>query len=187
MAFTAALAASTADLSAVALARSASSYIGPLPPISIWHGSADATVDPSNARALVDQWRELHGAAEKPTIVERVNGHRRAVWRDSTGREVIEAYQIEGLGHGTPLSTFDRSTGETAGPHMLEAGISSTRQILRFWDLASERTGKPAAFETSRIAGSIDHAREPVEVRPHANDAITDVIEQALRSAGLMK
>lgn len=168
------------------LVRSASRHTGPMPTISVWHGSADATVDPSNARALVDQWRELHGVTEKPTIADLVNGHRHKVWCDVTGRQIIEEYLIEGLGHGTPLSTLDRSTGEIAGPHMLEAGISSTRQILQFWGLATENAVRAATMQTPPARASFDDASTRVEVRPHAKDAIKDVIERALRSAGLM-
>ena len=161
------------------LARSASGYSGPWPSLSVWHGTNDTTVNRKNARAIVDQWRELHGAAPVPSKADVVNGHSHFVWCDSTGREVIEEYQVRGIGHGTPLSTGEPHTGELAGPHMLEAGISSTRSILRFWRLAAEVAGRSTASDASREFEGHRSSEAP--------DAITNTIKQALRTAGLMR
>jgi poly(hydroxyalkanoate) depolymerase family esterase len=161
------------------LARSASNYPGPWPSLSVWHGTNDTTVDRKNARAVVDQWRELHGAARKPCKADVVHGHRHYVWCDGAGRQVIEEYQVRGLGHGTPLSTRELHSAEVVGPHMLEAGISSTRQILRFWGLAA---GGP------NTSTAVDAAPEFDQHHPTAvPDAITSTIEQALRAAGLLR
>lgn len=160
------------------LARSAAGYSGPWPSLSVWHGTNDTTVNRKNARALVDQWRELHGANLKPCRTEIVQGHSHLVWCDASGREVIEEYQIRGLGHGTPLSTGESHTGETAGPHMLEAGISSTRHIVRFWGLGSENADR-RAINTSQ--GSDAHHSS----FPPGGIGVT--IEHALRAAGLMR
>lgn len=40
---------------------SASGYAGPWPTVSVWHGTADHTVDSSNGAAIVEQWRTIHG------------------------------------------------------------------------------------------------------------------------------
>lgn len=161
------------------LARSASSYAGPWPSLSVWHGTNDTTVDRKNARALVDQWRELHGAQRAPSKANVVHGHSHYVWSDPTGREVIEEYQVLGLGHGAPLSTREPRSGEVAGPHMLEAGISSTRLILRFWGLATGGANGVSA---------VGSCAESDERSPNqAPDAITGTIEQALRAAGLLR
>ena len=69
---------------------------------------------------------------------ETVDGHRRDVWRDAAGREVIERYTIRGLGHGTPLGTGGDDGNGAAGPHMLEAGINSTRRIASFWGIVGQ-------------------------------------------------
>ena len=160
------------------IARSASSHAGPWPSLSVWHGTNDATVSGKNARAIVDQWRELHGVPEKPHKSEIVRGHPHHVWRDQSGRDVIEEYQVQGLGHGTPLSTREPGSEEVAGPHMLEAGISSTRRILHFWGLASgtiAEKARPARFRQAE-------EQPPVE----APYNIASTIENALRAAGLM-
>jgi poly(hydroxyalkanoate) depolymerase family esterase len=160
-----------------ALARAASSYSGQWPSLSVWHGTNDPTVDRRNARAVVDQWRELHGAAEEPCKADIVQGHDHYVWCDKAGREVVEEYQVRGLGHGTPLSTSHPRSAEVVGPHMLEAGISSTRMTLQFWGLAPSESGN----RDVPIAGE----RPGAAARP--SDRITSAIESALRAAGLMR
>lgn len=170
------------------IVRSASKHSGPWPTLSIWHGSSDRTVDPSNAEGLVDQWRALHGAMKRPSRTDRVGGYPHRVWCDAEGREVIEEYVITGMGHGAPLSTVEKFD-EVAGPYMLEAGISSTREICRFWGLCDERIHR-----TWEIAAFVDRkpsaAREKgPSQRPSSHPlagGITKTIEDALRSAGLM-
>lgn len=155
--------------------RAASGHEGPWPTLSVWHGSADQTVRPSNGQALVDQWRLLHGLASEPSTTETVDGHRRRRWLGDGGRPLIEEYVIGGMGHGTPLSTLVPGSGEVAGPHMLEAGISSTRRIAAFWGIGD---------------GEARRASEPPTATALAEPAPTGVrkaIEDALRSAGLMR
>jgi poly(hydroxyalkanoate) depolymerase family esterase len=171
------------------LVRAASSHSDKWPTLSVWHGSADQTVDQSNAAALVDQWRALHGAPETPCKVDLVHGYPHRVWRDSSGREVIEEYSITGLAHGTPLDTRGSRHGEKAAPFMLEAGISSTRLIGRFWGIVPAQGQDRPSIGPAESDGA-------AEWRPQAADAqawssskagISKTIEDALRSAGLMK
>jgi hypothetical protein len=62
---------------------------------------------------------------------------------------------------------------------MLEAGISSTRLILRFWGLATGGANGVSA---------VGSCAESDERSPNqAPDAITGTIEQALRAAGLLR
>ena len=65
--------------------------------------------------------------------MEKMGQQTRCVWIDTAGREVIEQYLVNGMAHGTPLSTLGRDSREVAGPHLPEAGISSTLQIANFW------------------------------------------------------
>jgi poly(hydroxyalkanoate) depolymerase family esterase len=172
------------------MVRSASKHDGPWPTLSIWHGSTDRTVDPGNAEDLVQQWGTLHGVTKSPTRTNRVGGYPHRVWCDAKGREVIEEYVITGMGHGAPLSTKGERSGEVAGPYMLEAGISSTRLICRFWGLCEERisrTGELAklADDKVRTGGPTGSSRRHPP-HPLAGD-ITKTIEDALRSAGLMR
>ena len=171
------------------LVRSASSHKGPWPILSVWHGTSDATVHPGNAQELVDQWRILHGAPEAPSRVDTVDGCAHLVWSEPNGREVIEEYRIPGMGHGTPLSTSS-DYGEMAGPFMLEAGISSTRQTLKFWGI----TDRFVATEQLRA-----HLAEAEHLEPNEHtryvasspetaprSGVQKTIEDALRAAGLL-
>ncbi|MEP6565507.1 MAG: PHB depolymerase family esterase [Mesorhizobium sp.] len=185
--------------------REASPHKGPWPKISVWQGSADNTVVPSNADAILAQWQGVHGVASSPTRTEIVDGQTRQVWCDSSGRELVEKYTITSMGHGTPLKTSGDDGLGGAGPFMLDVGISSTRHIARFWGLAKpavRRAAKKQAASAAPVSGTalktysvaekpraarIDPTGEP---RPDAHGSaagITKVIEDALRAAGLMR
>ncbi|WP_168992215.1 MULTISPECIES: extracellular catalytic domain type 1 short-chain-length polyhydroxyalkanoate depolymerase [Mesorhizobium] len=185
--------------------RGASSHRGPWPMISVWQGSADNTVVPSNADAIIAQWQGVHGVGTSPTRVETVDGQTRQVWCDGSGRELIEKYGVAGMGHGTPLQTAGDDGLGRAGPFMLEVGISSTRHIARFWGLVKPAARRAATTETVSAmpaatalktynipekprAMRIDPAAEarPGDARGSAA-GITKVIEDALRAAGLMR
>src|SRR5215213_1724466 len=94
---------SSADALA-AIVKCATAHTGPWPTVSVWHGTSDATVDSSNARALVDQWRGVHGVCEAPSRADIVNGYPHRTWTNTEGLEVIEEYVVTGMGHGAPLS-----------------------------------------------------------------------------------
>lgn len=113
--------------------RAASSYRGPWPKISIWQGTADPIVKPSNAEELVRQWTNLHGVSTAPSYEESISGHSRRVWSGAEGEALIEAFSIGGLGHGVPLAATDGCGAP--GAFFLDAGISSTHHIASFWRL----------------------------------------------------
>lgn len=159
-----------------ARARAAAHHRGPGPTLSVWHGTRDNIVDAANAVAIVDQWRDLHGLGSDDSVVETVNGHRREVWRDAQGRDFIEKYDVQGMGHGTPIDTRGAEPCGNAGPHMLEANICSTRRIAAFWGLAAPVTARKATPETAA-------ALPP----PAVIGGVGAVIEDALRAAGLMR
>lgn len=176
--------------------RAASPHRGPWPTVSIWHGSADHTVVPANADAILAQWQAIHGVSGDAAETDMADGHPHRVWRDARGRAVLEEYRITGMGHGTPLSTRGEAGCGASGPHMLEAGISSTRQIARFWGLAApdlapsarRRTtpSEPASAVAPRAADS-PRASAASLPQPAAGGGVGQVIENALRAAGLMR
>jgi poly(hydroxyalkanoate) depolymerase family esterase len=168
------------------LVRSASNHSGEWPTLSVWHGSADSTVDPSNASALVEQWRSLHGATKAPSETNLVHGFPHHVWRNSTGRAVVEAYSISGLGHGTPLDTRGARHGEQAAPYMLEAGISSTRLIAAFWGILPDEAEGPRSISPA-VVDRPAKLRSPADAPVWAGRVrVEKTIEDALRGAGLM-
>lgn len=164
-------------------AQAAADHSGPMPSLSVWHGTQDSIVDPSNADALVDQWRDLHGHGEGASDVESIGRHRREIWRDGNGRDIVERYDIQGMGHGTPLATGGEDGLGVAGPHMLNTGISSTKRIAEFWGLSEPvKAAAKAGARPPRVSA------RPAEKAWPANDhGPGKIIEDALRAAGLMR
>ncbi|MBB4238087.1 extracellular catalytic domain type 1 short-chain-length polyhydroxyalkanoate depolymerase [Rhizobium esperanzae] len=161
--------------------RNASGHKGPWPTLSLWQGSADRTVLPSNANAIVEQWRHVHGVDALPSRVDDIGRHQRRVWTNAHGVEVIELYKIAGMDHGTPL---DVATGYgTSGPFMLDVGISSTVEIARSWGLVpsfeKRSDAKLSVAQPENAAGPFTTAKN--------RGGIQKVIEDALRSAGLLR
>jgi len=128
------------------LVRGASAHNGPWPKISVWHGDADEVVDARNADAIVEQWIDLHGLDHFLPAQEEVNGHARRLWRDGTGRPLLESYRIAGMAHGTPVHA---AGGDAPAPFVCEAGISSSQRIAEFWGLSG--TAAKAAPAASKL------------------------------------
>jgi hypothetical protein len=136
------------------LVRGASPHHGPWPRVSIWHGSADATVVPSNADEIVKQWTDVHGLPIAPSAQAMVDGYPRQVWSNGSGDELIESYTITNMAHGTPLATgaADDMCG-AAGPFLLEVGISSSYHIARFFGL-THAASRPVASRKDDAAAT---------------------------------
>ncbi len=116
------------------LVRANSPHRGPWPKLSVWHGDADTTVKVMNAAEIVKQWRDVHGLPDAPSERGTLAGQPRAVWRNAAGEAMIEQVTVAGMGHGTPLAVGQEGGG-TAGPFLLDVGLSSTRHIAAFWGL----------------------------------------------------
>ena len=171
------------------LVRAASPHAGPWPRLSVWHGDADTTVTSANGREIVRQWANVHGIPAEPSARSMVDGHPREVWRDSSGREVIESFTIAGMAHGTPLHVGDgEGMAGAAGPYLLDVGISSSYHIARFWGLvpASEQDSRiPTRPAPAKVAGPATLVEGP-RAEPGRLD-VGSIIKDALRAAGLMK
>src|SRR5262249_34834759 len=115
--------------------RAASSHRGPWPKISVWHGTTDPIVKPSNSEDIIRQWTNVHGLSERPSYQELIGSHTRRIWSDANGQVLIEAFSIRGMAHGVPLATTSGESCGAAGAFFLDAGISSTHHIARFWCL----------------------------------------------------
>jgi poly(hydroxyalkanoate) depolymerase family esterase len=137
--------------------RSASKHRGPWPKISIWHGTADPIVKPSNCEEIIRQWTNVQGLPDAPSFEETIGHTTRRVWNDANGDPQIEAFLVGGMAHGVPLtSTLGKNNCGAAGPFFLDAGISSTHHIANFWHLGEghAETSRAAAASSSRSAGS---------------------------------
>jgi len=185
------------------LVRKASSHRGPWPRVSVWHGNADKTVIPSNALEILKQWTEVHGLPLSPSVTAQVDGFPRQVWINEVGDEIIEAYTIPNMAHGTPLAIGEAEGACGApGPFLLPVGISSSYHIAKFFGIAVPRAS--VARSMAKLSPAPDHfaATEPVlegevldkddktgweeDPRPPLPD-IGAVINEALRAAGLIK
>jgi poly(hydroxyalkanoate) depolymerase family esterase len=159
--------------------RAASKYRGPWPKISVWHGTDDPIVNPSNCEAIIRQWTDVHGLSVSPSYQELIGGHTRRVWSDAKGNALIEAFSISGMAHGVPLGTT--TGGEncgTAGAFFLGAGISSTHHIARFWGLHESlvETPRTAAWVSAPSqmptgAGALVMSGTPAESLPGSTEA----------------
>ncbi len=142
------------------LVRRASPHQGPWPRVSVWHGGADATVIPSNAREIVKQWTDVHGLPEAPSTHAMDNGYPRQVWVNTAGEALIESYTITNMAHGTPLATgrADNECG-VAGPFLLEVGISSSYHIAKFFGLTADARHVVSQAASSRKVGRVGRSR----------------------------
>jgi poly(hydroxyalkanoate) depolymerase family esterase len=187
------------------LVRQATSHKGPWPKVSVWHGSADRTVNPANANEIVKQWLDVHGLPLAPMSVADVDGYPREVWWNADGETIVESYTITDMAHGTPLGIADNDEryGE-GGAFLIEAGISSSYHIAKFFGLTDrghlpgeviKETVKEAAKPASKTAPRESAKTIPLPVRqgkpsraPKRRGVdVGSVITRALTAAGLMK
>jgi poly(hydroxyalkanoate) depolymerase family esterase len=199
------------------LVRSASDHNGPWPKLSVWHGSADRTVNPANANEIVKQWLDVHQLPSAPMSEADVDGYPRQVWWNADGETIVESYTITDMAHGTPVGIADNDERYGAqGAFLIEAGISSSYHIANFFGLtewirqpkkvlkeASNGAPKEAAKEavkpvppaapvpdTAAVLWPLAvPARHPQPPREPRRRAIDvgAVITRALTAAGLMK
>jgi poly(3-hydroxybutyrate) depolymerase len=182
-----------------AVRRANPGYQGSWPRVSVWHGSADRTVVPSNAQEIIKQWTSVHRLEPTPNVEDTIDGYSRQLWLDASGKEIIESYVIADMAHGTPLSTGDADFQcGTTGPFLLEAGISSSFHIARFFGL-TEAGAKPAKSKSITVrttnvtkpsTRSAPNGEAPPAWGGTRNTGRIDigaVIAKALTAAGLMK
>ena len=189
------------------LVREASPHRGPWPRVSVWHGNADKTVIPLNAREILKQWTNLHDLSISPSVKTKVDGFPREVWINDAGDELVEAYAITGMAHGTPLATgkVEGACG-APGPFLLPVGISSSYHIAKFFGIAGTRAhaDKNAFLEKDLLkipSPSPHHAateavldgeildKDDEPMRPESTPPlhVGAIINNALRAAGLIK
>ena len=135
------------------LVRNASNHKGPWPKLSVWHGSADRTVNPANANEIVKQWLDVHQLPSAPMSEATVDGYPRQVWWNADGETIVESYTITDMAHGTPLGIGDNDKKYGAqGAFLIEAGISSSYHIANFFGLTEWiRRPKVVAKEAAKV------------------------------------
>ncbi len=161
--------------------RAASGNVGFWPKISIWHGALDTTVNINNAQASVAQWADVHGLALSAAKQEMTDGAIRLFWGDQ-----LEVYTIPVLGHGTPIDS--RDVGNPSA-FVLDAGVSSSRRIARFWGLAPQALPEPVPkaapprIVTEPVLPEIEAVLALRTMQPVAKN----LVRRALEAVGLLK
>jgi feruloyl esterase len=135
--------------------RAASRHRGPWPKVSVWHGTSDPIVKPSNGEDIIRQWTNVHGLSDSPSYEELIGGGTRRIWSDTNSEVLIEAFTIRGMAHGVPLATTGGESCGAVGAFFLDVGISSTHHIARFWRLHESLVGKPHTAAPISASGQI--------------------------------
>ena len=158
------------------LVRNASNHKGPWPKLSVWHGSADRTVNPANADEIVKQWLDVHQLPSAPMSEADVDGYPRQAWWNADGETIVESYTITDMAHGTPLGVGDNDERYGAqGAFLIEAGISSSYHIANFFGL-TEWIRQPEVVSTEAAKGT---AKETA--KETANEAAKQTAKQAVK------
>jgi poly(hydroxyalkanoate) depolymerase family esterase len=140
------------------LVRNASDHKGPWPKVSVWHGSADRTVNPANADEIVKQWLDVHHLPAAPMSEADVDGYPRQVWWNADGETIVESYTITDMAHGTPVGIADNDERYGAqGAFLIEAGISSSYHIAKFFGL-TEWLRQPNKVSKEALKGAAKEA-----------------------------
>ena len=113
--------------------RDASGDKGPVPIISIWHGTADTRVLPSNQHELVEQWTALHGVPATSARTEQSGRITRKSYPEGDQIPRVESVLVEGLGHAFPID--GTTTCGQPGDFVVSAGVCASGEIARFWGI----------------------------------------------------
>jgi len=104
------------------------------PPVSIWQGTSDVTVNPQNSWELVQQWTNVHRVSSVPTT-DKVKGFTHEMYKNASGKIVVERYLIAGMGHATPVDPLGETQCGVAGKYASDKKICSSYYIGKFWGL----------------------------------------------------
>ena len=141
--------------------------------LSVWHGSADRTVNPANANEIVKQWLDVHDLPAAP-MSERhgrwlsASGVVERRWRD---HDRILHHHRHGARHPARRRRNDERYG-AEGAFLIEAGISSSYHIASFFGL-TERVSQPrraAGCCQTRGGASLDATADAGHCRRAAAD-----------------
>jgi hypothetical protein len=163
--------------------RAASTWTGPWPLVSIWHGDGDFVVRPLNLAEGMQQWTNVHGIDQTADVSDTVAGYPHRVYKDAGGVPRVETYTITGMGHGTPV---DPGSGETqcgtAGAYILDVNICSSYYIGRWFGLDNLDSVAPTVALTAPVDGAA--VSGSVALAANAADAVgVDRVEFLLDGA----
>ncbi len=116
------------------LVRKVSPNAAVWPPISIWQGSADRTVNPVNAASSVTQWLGLAGAGTTAGRAAAKPWGMLTKWAPA-GSPQVSFYSLDGFGHGLPIRRGSCRQQAPSDPYVIQAAISAPHELLRIWGL----------------------------------------------------
>jgi poly(hydroxyalkanoate) depolymerase family esterase len=152
--------------------EAAPDFRGSYPRVSIWQGTADKTVDPPNARELVEQWTNVHGIDQTPDEREDGSNYTHLRFKDAQGNTLVESYELRNFGHATPIDP-DGSVepcGSLGDQWIVDGDICSTQRIARFWGLL----GVPPTVTITEVAAQ-DTAINVSGTTGDADGTVTEV------------
>ena len=164
------------------LVRNASNHKGPWPKLSVWHGSADRTVEPANADEIVKQWLDVHRSAFGADVGATVDGYPRQVWWNADGETSSNPTPSPTWPTAPRLGSATTTSGTAPqGAFLIEAGISSSYHIANFFGLTEWIRRSKVASAARRLSG---HQLQKTSCSAKLTGGRDAVAAPASRSAG---
>lgn len=116
--------------------RGATTWNGPWPKVSIWHGNQDLTVNIANLNETMEQWTNVHGIDQTADVTDTIAGHTYKAYTDGSGTRLVETFYLKGFGHATPVDpgTGARQCGTAVG-YNKDGNICSSDYIAKWFGL----------------------------------------------------
>jgi esterase, PHB depolymerase family len=125
--------------------------VAPMPPMIIFQGTSDGTVDSENAQRIADQWLATHAGATaggavgkprtratdpaRPATARSRRGYQVSRWSLPRGRSGLEVWLVSGLGHAWSGGSSGQSFSDPRGP----------RASTTMWRFFSKHRAVPVA------------------------------------------
>ncbi|MFA0961240.1 PHB depolymerase family esterase [Roseivirga sp. BDSF3-8] len=170
-----------------------SSYSGPYPTLSVFHGTSDYTVSNSNLTELMEQWTNVHGTDTNPeTSQGSYEGNSRITrkeYRNSGGSPVVLTFDITSMGHAVAVDpgSGDKQGGSTGG-YATDVNFFAAYYAAEFWGITggggSPDPGAPAA--PSALTASYLSASSAIALSwsDNSSDETSFSVERSLQSSG---
>jgi poly(hydroxyalkanoate) depolymerase family esterase len=159
------------------------SYHGPYPRLISFHGSSDTTVAPADQQQQVDQWSNVLGIDETADVNETFRTATHKVYRDASGRSMIETYLVSGMGHALTVDVGTNvDQGGQTGAFSEDHDIYSSYYSAQFFGLTGGGGGggggdttPPTVSITAPAAGATVSGSVAVTASASDNVGVTRV------------
>jgi poly(hydroxyalkanoate) depolymerase family esterase len=156
-------------------------HAGPFPRLVAFHGSSDFTVAAADLQQSVDQWSNVLGIDGAAEVNETFRTATHKVFRDASGRSMIETYLVSGMGHALtvdPGSNVDQ--GGATGAFCEDHDLYSSFYAAQFFGLLAASPGggdttPPAVSLTSPASGATVSGALAVTAAASDNVSVTRV------------